>query len=131
MITRDEIRAIPELHKSIQRDMGHLDYLREKATSVPSGISDGERVQTSPKNDGNKYVEAAVDLCRDIQRKEAELEDLQARAKEFISTIGESLPRKVMTLRYLDCCEWDQVADLAGYTERRVQQVEFEVVSQI
>ena len=131
MITRDEIRSIPELHKSILRDKDQLEYLREKATSVPSGISDGERVQTSPSNDGNKYVEAAVDLNRDIQRKEAELEDLKVRAKAFIDTIEDPLSKRMMSFRYIDCHEWGMVAKLAGYTERRLQQLEFEIVSQI
>ena len=87
MITRNEIRSIPELHKSILRDKEQLIFLREKATSVPSSFTDQERVQTSPSGGGNKYVEEAVDLNKVIQRKELLLIELKGKVKEFIHSL--------------------------------------------
>lgn len=128
MITRDEIRYIPELHKSIKRDKEQLLFLREKATCIPSSTTDHERVQSSPSNHGNKYVEAAVDLSRDIQKKEALLTELQQNAKTFIETIEEPRARRVLELRYLKCYTWEDVSELAGYTMRWAQHIEWTIV---
>lgn len=131
MITKEEIRGIPELHKSIQRDKEQLHYLREKATCIPSSFTGEERVQTSPSNHGNKYIEMASDMNKEILAKEAELLDIQKRAGEFINTITDTLAKRVMKLRYLKCESWQSVSELTGYTERRVQQIEREVVQKL
>ena len=128
MITRDEIRSIPELNKSIQSDKERLRVLREKATSLPS-MSDQERVQTSPHLSGNKYVEEAVDLNREIQKKEVQLVELQARASLFIyalpaDTDKDKLTRKVLKYRYLRCYLWEEIANLLVYDIRWVQKIE-------
>lgn len=131
MITKDEIRSIPELYKSIQRDKEQLSYLNEKATSVPSGLSDKERVQTSPNNTAGRYVDAAADLQREIAVKERELSELQKRAKEFIETVKDPFARKILRMRYLKCYTWDVIADLLGYTERHVGRLEAEAVNDL
>lgn len=135
MITRSEIRSIPELHKSIQADKERLRVLREKAVSLPA-MSDQERVQTSPNGGGNKYVEAAVDLNREIQEKEIQLIDLQGRAKTFIyslpvDTETQRLTRKVLKYRYLKCYTWDEIADLVVYATRYVRHLEWEAVKNL
>ena len=136
MITRDEIRRIPELHKSILRDKEQLIFLREKATSIPSSFSDRERVQTSPNFGGNKYVEEAVDLNKDIQRKELLLVELKGKAKEFIfslpcETETDRLTRKVLKYRYLKCYTWEDIAELVGYYERHIRRLEYQAVQQL
>lgn len=131
MITRDEIRSIPELHKSITRDKEHLRYLNEKATCIPSMNTERERVQTSPSNHGNMYVEAAADLAKEIKQAEAQLDELQKRAAAFIATVDELLAKKILTLRYIRCYSWDVVADLVGYDERYVRRIEYQAVSEL
>ena len=131
MITRDEIRSIPDIHKSIKRDKEQLLFLREKATCIPSSTTDQERVQSSPSNHGNKYVEEAVDLSKDIQKKEEELLELQKRAKEFIGIVEDPLAKKILKLRYLKCYTWDEVAELTGYVVRWVQRIEWDSVKDL
>ena len=129
MITREELRSIPKLHKSIQRDLCHLDYLREKATCIPSTTTDHEKVQTSPSNQGNKYIEAAVDLSKELEQKQKQLDELKLKATLFIETIPERQHRRVLEYRYIKCYEWQEISDLLGYTERRVCQIDKEEVS--
>lgn len=131
MITREELRRIPELYKSIQRDKEHLAYLREKATSVPSTLKDQERVQSSPNPGVNKYVEAAADLSREIGWKQTCLDDLTCRASLFIETIQDDLARKVMEYRYVKCYEWNEIADVMGYAMRYLQQIEWEEIKNL
>lgn len=136
MITRAEIRRIPELHKSILRDKEQLIFLREKATAIPSTLPDHERVQTSPSGGGNRYVEAAIDLNKDILRKELLLAELQAKAREYIESLPnetetERLIHKILRYRYLKCYTWEETAELLGYYERHIRRLEYQVVSQI
>lgn len=131
MITRDEIRSIPDLHKSIQKDKEQLRFLREKATCVPSTLTDHERVQTSPSSNVNRYTEEAVDLDREIQKKELELIELQDRAREFIVTVEDPLARRILRLRYLYCHTWGEVAELTGYNERWIRRKEYSIVDKL
>lgn len=136
MITRAEIRRIPELHKSILRDKEQLIFLREKATAIPSTLPDHERVQTSPSGGGNRYVEAAIDLDKDIRRKEHLLAELQTKAREYIESLPnetetERLIHKILRYRYLKCYTWEETAELLGYYERHIRRLEYKVVSQI
>lgn len=131
MITRDEIRSIPDLHKSILRDKEQLHFLHEKATSVPSGLSEGERVQTSPDNKAGKYIDAAADLHREILEKEADLMRLQSDAEEFIETVDDSLAKKVLRYRYLKCMKWSDIAELLGYVEGYLREIEREAVKEL
>lgn len=125
MISLEELRSIPRLHKQIKRDKEQLRYLREKATAIKSALDiDGERVQTSPENNANKYIEAAVDLDKEIQAKSTELTELQRRAKEFIDTVQDNFAVKILKHRYLKCREWDEIADLLGYNARYLQDKE-------
>ena len=128
MITRDEIRSIPELHKSIQSDKERLRILREKAVSLPS-FSDQEKVQTSPSGGGNKYIEAAVDLNKIIGEKETQLILLQDRARAWIYSLPidsekQRLTFRVLKYRYLKCYTWEEIADVMVYTVRHLQYIE-------
>ena len=120
MITREELRLIPKMHRDIQRDREQLLYLREKATSIPSILPDPNKVQTSPTNNANKYSDAAVDLDREICVREGELKALISKAAEFIEALPttsrtEILAKKIMRYRYEDCLMWSEIADLMGY----------------
>ena len=135
MITRDEIRSIPELHKSIQADKERLRVLREKAVSLPT-MSDQERVQTSPSGSGNRYVEAAVDLNKNIREKERQLILLQDRARAWIYSLPienekQKLTFRVLKYRYLKCYTWEEIADVMVYTVRHLQYIEENAVKSI
>ena len=136
LITRDEIRKIPELHKLIGRKQAQLRYLNEKATSVSSGLAEGERVQTSPSNSADKYIVEAADLNREIQEVQLELIELQSRTDFFIRTLPretetQKLAIKIMRYRYLKCYTWDEIADLVGYGTRWIQQIEWDIVQDL
>ena len=130
MITREEIRYIPRLHKLIERDREQLVYLQEKATCIPS-LQIHERVQTSPSNQSNKYIDAAVDLAREIREKESQLEELQIRAALFIETVDDELTRKVLRMRYLKCYTWETAGELLGYVPRWLMRLEAEAIKDL
>ena len=133
MITREDIRRIPDLHRRIIRKQEQLLYLREKATSVPSGLSDTERVQSSPGNSAGRYVDAAIDLNSEIMQDMRELDELKQKASLFINTLPvdtdtERLTVKILRYRYLQCCTWDETADILGYAIRYIQDLEYKII---
>lgn len=129
MITKKELRRIITLHRQIARGREQLEYLNEKATSIPSGISDGERIQRTRDNDAGKYIEAATDLARELSTAEADLEALQVNAATFIRTIEHPLAKKVMTMRYMNCYRWEEISELLGYVDRYLRQLERDATS--
>lgn len=136
MITREEIRSIPVLHKQIQRDKEHLRYLQEKATSVPCATQTTERVQETKSNRAGIYVDAAVDLEKEIEAEETKLIELQTGAKEFIyslphETETEKLTVKILKLRYLKCYTWDYIGELVGFVQRWPQQLEADALKNL
>lgn len=131
MISREELRSIPVIHKQIQREQEQLLFLREKATSLPSTLPDHERVQTSPSSNVNRYTEEAVDLNREIQTRLEELTELQIRASVFIDTVEDPLTKKILKYRYLKCYTWNEVSELLGYDARWIQQLEYSATSRL
>ena len=131
MISREEIRSIPERHRKLEREREQLDYLREKAVSLGALATDKERVQTSPDPDAMKFVDAAIDLEREIRADETELIDLQKRAEMWIGTVYGKLPRKILRYKYINCYTWNQIGELLGYSERYLQQIESDALSSL
>ena len=136
MITKHELRSIPNIYRQIQKDKEQLIFLREKATSLPSTLPDHERVQTSPSNNVNRYSDEASDLDKVIQIRQEELTDLQRKAKEYIDTLpqetdAEILTRRILKHRYLRCYTWREVAELTGYDIRTCCRYEFEAVREL
>ena len=128
MISRRELRRIPQLDKLIERKKEHLLFLEEKATSIPSTLPDHERVQTSPSGSGNRYIEAAIDLSKEIAEIEEELAELKAGAAEFIEmlptdTNKQHIAVRTLRYRYTDCLCWNEIADLVGYDINYIQRI--------
>lgn len=141
MITRKQLRKIPELYKQIERDKAQLQFLREKATSIQSSLADHERertpggktlardrVQTSRNNNVNKYIDEAIDLNKEIEKEETLLLDLQKKAKPFMDHVQDPLTRRVLKHRYLNCYNWDEIAELLGYEVSWLKKLEIEAV---
>lgn len=132
MITRTELRRIPRLHRQIVKDKEQLSYLKEKATAISSALGiDSEKVQKTPSNIAGKYIEATVDLNKEIAAKELELLTLQDKAEKFIKLIPDGLTHRIFKLRYLKCCSWKEVADITGYDIRHTQRLEKFYINQL
>lgn len=130
-MTLEEFREIPRLARRIERDKEQLIYLKEKATSIPSIMPDPNKVQTTKENRAGMYVDAYIDLEREIQAREAALGYMQACAAILIEQEPDGLARRILKDRYIKMYTWATIADLAGYTVRRVQQIEREALTRI
>lgn len=127
-MTREIIRRIPEIYKKILREEAQLQFLREKATSLPALIVE-EKVQTSVKKDSMKYVDAAIDLEIEIIQLKHELNNLTEEAKDWIETLDVPIERRIFQMRLIDCLNWEDIAELIGYSSRRIRQIATMVVN--
>lgn len=122
IMTRETIRKIPQLNNKILRDEAQLRELKEKATAIPS-ISANERVQSSRNYDRMKYADAAIDLEVELRVQRDELKELKEEAGEWINTLDTALERKIFSMRLWKCLTWEEIAELTGYSSRRILQI--------
>lgn len=122
MITRQDLNRILQINNRLKRDRGQVAYLRGKATSLQS-FNEGDRVAVSRVSDITRYMDAIVDLEKAINEDEQELKEIQGRAKTVFEGYSDRLTKRVMCFRYLQCLTIEEVAELAGYSERQVYRV--------
>lgn len=128
-MTREDIRRIPELNNRILRDEAHLRYLKEKATAIPEMPYDREKVKTNKKMDRMRYADEAVDLEIEIEYRREALKEMQKDATLWIDTLDSYFDKRIFRLRLIKCLTWEEIADLIGYTSRRVYQIAERVIN--
>lgn len=91
----------------------------------PKGIAyDGIKVQTSPKDRMLETVEMIQELEDTIAEKKQELSMNYLQAFTLIYSLDNSDYRRLLILYYIDGDrpkEWNEVADIMGYSESRVK----------
>lgn len=130
-LTQYDLHRIISLNRQLQRDTEQLYMLREMAEGTASIPTDNLRVQNSLPPSGNKFAVAAADLSELMDLERSELEDLQSRVKVFIETIEEPIDSRVIQLRYIECYEWEMIANLIGYTRRHVFRIHNKLVEDL
>ena len=130
-LTQYDLHRIISLQKQLQRDSEQLYMLREMAEGTASIPTNNLHVQNSLPPSGNKFAVAAADLSELMDLEKAELSDLQIKVKAFIKTIEEPIDSRVIQLRYIDCYEWEMIANLIGYTRRHVFRIHNRLVENL
>jgi len=134
-LTREELRAIPQMHKQMVKDVERLHELEAKAVEVRSSCSgNADRVQTSVTSRAGIYVEAAADLRKELEARDADLKLWKSYAEDWISElpdekITDKQIKRVLTYRYVKAYSWELIAELVGLTLRRVHQIDAEALS--
>lgn len=64
--------------------------------------------------DADDYGRKAAALERKLIKKRDELIDLKDKAQDFINGIEDSLTRQIISLRYISCLSWYEIADKIG-----------------
>lgn len=114
------LKSIRSLRKEIE-----LLQEEERLMLLPKGIAyDGIKVQTSPKDRMLKTVEMIQELEDTIAEKKQELSMNYLQAFTLIYSLDNSDYRRLLILYYIDgdrSKEWNEVADIMGYSESRVK----------
>ena len=130
-LTQYDLHRIISLNRQLQRDTEQLYMLREMAEGTASIPLDNLHVQNSLPPSGNKYAVAAADLSELMDLERSELEDLQIKVKAFVETIEDPTAGRVIHLRYIECYEWQMIANLLSYAERHVFRIHNRIVEEL
>ena len=130
-LTQDNLHRIIWLSRQLQRDEEQLYMLREMAEGTASIPTDTVHVQNSLPPSGNKFAVAAADLAELMEMEEAELNELQDKVKSWVEIIDEPIDGRVIHLRYIECYEWQMIANLVGYTRRHVFRIHNKMVAEL
>ena len=120
-MTRRELSQLYWLKKEIARNKARLAEL-EAASSAASvqltwtpgggGASDRVGMYAAEIADLRSIIDANIRRCwRELRR-----------LSRYISTVEDSQMRQILTLRYIECLTWNQVADVIGTNENAVKQ---------
>lgn len=120
-MTKRELSQLYWLKKEIAQDKARLAEL-EAASSAASvqltwtpgggGASDRVGMYAAEIADLRSIIGANIRRCwREMRR-----------LSRYISTVEDSQMRQILTLRYIECLTWNQVADVIGTNENAVKQ---------
>lgn len=128
-LTYKDLRRIIQLHRQIKRDYEQLARLTDMAEGTGSKPTDSLKVQTSLPPGGNKFADAAADLGALIKEEETELDSLKLKVQHFAFYMKDSADIRIIEMRYLSCFEWQEIAELTGYTRRHIFRIHSKLVS--
>lgn len=129
-MTVEELRAIPELYKKLEKDRERLHYLRELSTTVPALRVDPARVQTTVVNRSMLIADEVIDLERSVKDLEALLEAREREALDLIKPLPDP-ERKVLLLFYVGHFSIRETGDILFFSPRRVYQLKEKGISEI
>lgn len=128
-MTKEEIRMIPKMHAQMVKDVERLEELEAKATAIKSSCAGigSDHVQRSISNMTSIYLDEIADLRKELTKRDEELKLWKSYAEEWIDSlpdkkITDRTMKKILTLRYVKCHSFLVIADVTGYSLRRVHQ---------
>lgn len=111
MTVREYLEQPETLRLEIRRKQARIETLRRLSTRFSAQLSD-VRVQSSPDPARMQaFLAEAADEEREVRRLEAERVRALADAALLISALPDDRMARVMELRYLDRCRWEEIAD--------------------
>lgn len=112
-MTKRELSQLYWLKREIARNKARLAQLEAAASSASApltgmpgggGVSDRVGAYAAEIADLRSIIDANIRRCWQEMR----------RLSRYISTVEDSQMRQILTLRYIECLTWNQVADAIG-----------------
>lgn len=129
-MTVEELRAIPELHKKLEKDRERLYYLRELSTTVPALRVDPDRVQTTVVNRSMLVADEVIDLERSVEELAGILADREREALELFEPLPEP-ERKILKLFYVGHFSIREIGEILFFSPRWVLQLKEKGIAEI
>jgi DNA-directed RNA polymerase specialized sigma subunit len=125
-ITKEELRSIPPLQKTVIRDAERLRKLERKMADGQSLTAESAWV----------YYTAIEEIKTELEVNEKFLNVLKGAAKAWIDTLPEKNfaqknTKKILAYRYADSYDWAVIAEIMGISIRRLHQYEADAVKKI
>ena len=129
-MTKEQLKSIPRIEKSIKRKKRQLLEIREIMYCVPA-LSNDEKVQMSVVNRGMSVVDSALDLEQKLHEDCVKLLNLKNEAYDIIRDIKDDRERELMELRYIDGLRWEKIALEMNYSHRWVTRLHGRILAKL
>ena len=113
-MTIKELSQLFWLRREIEMDRERLEELECMAVSLGAQNMDGMPHAPGYGDKVARCVAEIVDLQAIIAEKQANCLHERARLERFIASVPDSLTRQILTLRFIGCKSWVQVAVAVG-----------------
>ena len=108
-MTLKELSQLYHLNREIDLGYRIIEELRAKAENLSQSLSDMPSAP-SKENRLERYVAEIADLSAILDAKEVQCIHERSRLLRWINDIDDSLTRQIFTLRFVNGCNWVQVA---------------------
>lgn len=129
-MTKEQLKDILTLNERINSKQRQIDELRRTAQSVQGIDYAKDRVQTSVssaiENICMKIADMEIEIAKDID----ELVDMKMQAKRVIDRL-EGKYSLLMNLRYMECLDWNRVANIMKYSIDSVFRIHGEALEKL
>lgn len=130
-MTKKEFREIIYLDRLVNSKLRLLDNLKSSRLQVKGMQIKSDVVQVSKQ--GNRQEDLIIrilDLEKEITKDIDKLIDEKKRAKAVIDELDGPY-RLVMTMRYLECMKWEEIAYRIGYSIQAVYKVHGQALKRV
>lgn len=119
-MTKTELRQIRHLDCLIDSKQKQIDRLRSKAKHLRATDYARDRVQSSNRGGAEDLIIKICDLEIEIEKEIDELIDRKNKARKAIDAVEDLGLRTILTLRYLEFLNWEEIAVKMNYEYRYV-----------
>ena len=131
MTTREYFKQAFTIDNLLRATRTQLEELREKRLAI-GGFSLGEKVHSSSRN---KKFNSLSDLYMDLEEKymddEKRLVELKSEMKTYIDSLDSPTHRLIMTERYINLKNWEDVAEDNNYSWDTVHRLHRQALEKI
>ena len=120
---RERLNLNRTAHRGLTRDLERLEYLETKAGRSNAPMTP-DKVQTSPTDKMSLLLATIADLKTIIEGEKRYFDYLTNETRNLFEEAD--LKREeleVVTLRYIECLSWDEIADLMFWSKRQVERL--------
>lgn len=120
---REQLNKNRALHRQLMHDLERREFLETKATRLNAPLVQ-DKVKTSPEDRTTIMLAALADLDTIIDAERKRFEGLAAWSRSFFEDADlEHEELEVMIRRYIDCLDWEEIAELMFWSKRTVQRL--------
>lgn len=109
-----------ELKEEIERERESAEYWRERSLSLGANSFDDMGIKSANVMTMPDYIIKFDELAKDCVRLAEEAEREKLKIREAISGLKDIRQRRVLSMKYLDGMEFDEIAEKMNYSQAHI-----------
>ena len=111
---RQEIKEVRKRIAKTQEEIDKLDVVKDMVKGGEGGIQNFN-IEGFPYPEYSRKRTLLCSRKATLENLEDKLLEMTNTVQEYISTIDDSLMRRILTMKYIDCMTQDQIGNAIGY----------------